>query len=241
MNNSRRDAVRRPVPVCVVCALAVALGAGHAHGGLILGPGTYRLADHPDANHAPPTYGLRLDELINVTAGHDVFTFSFDHAESDMRLDITQVGTDEYSVHIYGTAYGGLIDGDEYDPVLAGVADIDFVYMIAHPDGTDDDLIVTTPNFTNTGTIIFDSMAIDLFDRANAEGYTFQLGDEGGEGHRGFDGVSGWGWLDHGTAGVHIYSSDWLFTVVPAPGSAALLSLAVAIVGRRTRRRSPGK
>ena len=110
--------------------------------------------------------------------------------------------------------------------------------MMIHLVEGDDDLIVTTPNFTNTGMITFASTTFDLFDRANAQGYSFRLGDGGNDmGHRGFDGISGWGWFDHGTAGTHVYSSDWLFTVVPTPGSAALLSMAFAIFARVKRRR----
>ena len=50
--------------------------------------------------------------------------------------------------------------------------------------------------------------------------------------------ISGWGWLDHGVAGNHVNSSDWLFTVVPTPGTTALMAIAVALFagGRRRRR-----
>ena len=230
--------VARRFSVCAGCCLALILPAVSAQGGIILQPGSYGLRDHPDGTQGPPTYGLRLDELINVTAGHDVFTFSFDHAEADMRLDITEVGLDEFELRIHGTAFGGLVQGGEYDAIFSGVVDIDFVYMIAHPVGGDDDFIVTTPNFMNTGMITFNGRTIDLFDRANSDGYTFRLGDESdGLGHRGFEGISGWGWLDHGTAGTHVYSSDWLFTVVPTPGSVALLSMAFAIFARVKRQR----
>ncbi len=206
---------------------------------MILQPGSYVLADHFDGSLAPPTYGLRLDELMDVTAGHDEFTFSFDHAESNMRLDVTEVGTDEFEIHIYGTAFGGLVANHAYDAFVTGVADIDFVYMIANTVPGDDDLIVTTPNFTNTGVITFLNTTIDLFDRANAEGFTFRLGNEDDDmGHRGFDGLSGWGWLDHGTAGNHVDNSDWLFTVIPTPGSGVLLSMALAIAVHGKRRRA---
>ncbi len=53
-------------------------------------------------------------------------------------------------------------------------------------------------------------------------GFSFRLGDEDNDaGHRGFDGVSGWGWLTHGSGG-HVESSDWLFTVgeeIPEPAT----------------------
>ena len=237
----RMAAAPRRFSGCATCTLALIVPAvsAQAQGRVILEPGSYGLRDHPNGTQGPPTYGLRLDELIDVTAGHDVFTFSFNHDMADMRLDITEVGTDEFELHIYGTAFGGLIQDHQYDAFVSGVADIDFVYMIAHPVDGDDDLIVTTPNFMNTGVITFAGKTIDLFDRANSEGFTLRLGDENdGLGHRRYDGISGWGWLDHGTAGTHIYSSDWLFTVVPTPGSAALLSIALAIGARGNRRRS---
>ncbi len=238
MSIRRFGAVRRPVRVCAGCTLALFLATAPAQGGLILQPGSYVLADHPDGGLAPPTYGLRLDELMDVTAGHDKFTFSFDHAESNMRLDVTEVGTDEFEIHIYGTAFGGLVRNHAYDAFVTGVADIDFVYMIANTVPGDDDLIVTTPNFTNTGVITFLNTTIDLFDRANAEEFTLRLGDEDGTGHRDFDGISGWGWLDHGTAGNHVDNSDWLFTVIPTPGSGVLLSMALAIAVHGKRRRA---
>ncbi|MEE8458225.1 MAG: hypothetical protein V3S08_00040 [Phycisphaerales bacterium] len=234
----RTGAALRRFSVCASCSLALILPAVPAQAGIILEPGSYLLGDHPDGNEAPPTYGLRLDELVDVTGGHDVFTFSFDHAQADMRIDITAVGVDAFEIHIHGTAFGGLVVGNEYDATMSGVVNIDFVYMLAHPADGDDDLIVTTPNFTNTGVINFDGTSINLFDRANSDGFTFRLGDENDDqGHRGFDGISGFGWLDHGTAGNHVVSSDWLFTVIPTPGSAALLSVAFAILSHSARRR----
>jgi hypothetical protein len=234
----RIDAALRRYSVCAAAGLALVLPVAPTQAGIILDPGSYLLGDHPDGNQAPPTYGLRLDELVNVTSGHDVFTFSFDHDLAEMRLDITEVGVNEYQLHIHGTAFGGLVVGDEYDATMSGVVDIDFVFMLAHPVGGDDDLIVTTPSFTNSGEISFNSTTIDLFDRANSDGFTFRLGNEDNDqGHRGFDGISGWGWLDHGTAGSYVASSDWLFTVVPTPGTAALLSIAFAIFSRPARRR----
>ena len=229
----------RPLRLFAACGLTLFLTAGPAFGGLVLRPGTYVLGDHPDGNAGPPSYGLRLDELMDITGGHDVFTFSFDHPGADMRIDITEVGTDEYELHIYGMAFGGLVQNNQYNQALSGFVDIDFVYMLAHPVGGDDDYIVTTKNFLNTGEITFMGSMIDLFDRANSEGYSFRLGDEDDDlGHRGFDGVSGWGWLDHGMEGTHVYASDWLFTVIPTPGSAALLSVALVIGARRNRRRT---
>ena len=79
----------------VACAgLALLVTAVPVSAGLILQPGTYRLEDHPDGNAQPPGYGLRLDELIDVTDDHDIFTFSFDPDRPgvDMRLRIDTKG-----------------------------------------------------------------------------------------------------------------------------------------------------
>ncbi len=236
----RAGALRHVMP-CAVAALAIGLASGPASAGFIL-PTDVRLLlqDHPDGNAAPPTYGLRLDELINVTPGHDRFTFSFDHPLALMQLQLTGVGPGEFSIHIWGTAFGGRVVNNEYDPLLSGPAEIDFTYMLVHPVAGDDDLIVTTPSFTNSGSIMFEGSTIDLFDRANSEGFSFRIGNEDDDqGQRGFAGISGWGWLDHGEAGIHFPSSDWLFTVIPTPGTTVLMAIAAALFARGSRRRGP--
>ena len=232
-------ALGRRVMPCAAAAFAVLLASGPASAGLIL-PTDVRLplADHPDGNAAPPTYGLRLDELINVTPGHDRFTFSFEHPSATMQILLTEVGINEFSVRIWGTAFGGLVVNNEYDPLLSGLVEIDFTYMLAHLAAGDDDLIVTTPSFTNTGWIMFNGSTIDLFDRANSDGFTFRLGnDDDDMGHRDFDGISGWGWLDHGEPGTYVPASDWLFTVVPNPGTTALMAIAAGLFAKGRRRR----
>ncbi len=231
-------AVRRVMP-CAVAALAILLASGAASAGLIV-PTDVRLQlmDHPDGDAAPPTYGLRLDELIDVTPGHDRFTFSFDHPLALMQLQLTELSPGEFSIHIWGTAFGVRVVNNEYDPLLSGLAEIDFTYMLVQPVAGDDDLIVTTPSFTNSGSIMFEGSTIDLFDRANSEGFSFRLGNEDDDqGHRGFAGISGWGWLDHGVAGNHVAASDWLFTVVPTPGTTALMAIAAALFTKGRRRR----
>ena len=229
---------RRVMP-CAAVAVAILLASRPASAGLILPTDvTLQLADHPDGNAGLPTYGLRLDELIDVTAGHDRFTFSFEHPSAMVQMLLTEVGIDEFSIHIWGTAFGGLVVNNEYDPLLSGLVEIDFTYVLAHVVDGDDDLIVTTPSFMNTGSIMFQGSTIDLFDRANKDGFTFRLGNEDDDmGHRGFDGISGWGWLDHGKAGTYVPASDWLFTVVPTPGTTVLMAIAAALIVRGRRRR----
>jgi hypothetical protein len=60
-------------------------------------------------------------------------------------------------------------------------------------------------------------------------------------GHRGFNGISGWGWLsyvaDDGTVLPHVYAADWLFTaeLIPAPGAIALMGMGGLLAARRRR------
>ncbi|MFG0328551.1 MAG: hypothetical protein ACF8PN_01520 [Phycisphaerales bacterium] len=204
----------------------------------IIDPGVYFLENHPDGNANPPAYGLRLDELQDVTAGHDVFTFDFEADDSDMRMS-----WDGTSLRIFGVAFGGLDIGGSYDPNHSGLWAIDFTYSEVVTAPGDDDLIVVTPDGTNTGTIQFvdGGDVIPLWDFSGHHGFTFRLGDENDdEGHRGFDGLSGWGWLNHTVQNQHVYASDWLFTVgdeVPAPGPLALLTAGLFCVAQGRRRR----
>ena len=239
-----RERAREMKTHVMPCAAAVCaiLGSGPASAGLALPTDVpLRLADHPDGSAAPPSYGLRLDELINLTGGQDRFTFSFDHPLAMMQIQITENLQDEgtYRIDIWGQAFGGRIVNNEYDPLMSGLVDIEFTYMLAHLADGDDDLIVTTPDFMNSGSIRFNGTTIDLFDRANDEGFTFRLGNEDDDlGHRGFDGFSGWGWIGHGVAGTPNPTSDWLFTVVPTPGTTVLMAMAAVMLARgRNRRR----
>lgn len=186
--------------------------------------GTYQLHNHPDGNRNPPPYGFRLDELFNFTSGHDVITFDFDAPGADMRMDY-----DGTSLHIYGTAFGGLQAGSVYsaNPSHTSFVTIDMTYSIANLLPGDDDLIVTTPNYTNMGTITWQDTGevVNFWDYSGNHGYTFQLGDEADDsGHRDFNGISGWGWVNHGVMTTHIGASDFLFTaeLIPLPPAAIM-------------------
>ena len=235
-------AARRPLSVCAAVAV-VAIATAPAAGSLIIDPGLYRIFNHDDGGEAPPYYGLRLDELFGVSDDHDVFTFSFDEADgAEMFLRLREISESVFKIRIFGQAFGGLIDNGDYVNAWSGLAKIDFTYMVVLKPDQDDDYIVTTGSFTNSGSITFLGMTIDLFDRTNAEGFTFRLGDEDSDnGHRGFGGISGWGWLDHYEPGHPSKVSDWLFTldetVVPEPGTTTLIALAAALVLRSGPRR----
>ncbi|PIQ62061.1 MAG: hypothetical protein COV99_07280, partial [Bacteroidetes bacterium CG12_big_fil_rev_8_21_14_0_65_60_17] len=188
--------------------------------GGFLEDGVYKLQNHPDGAVNPPFYGQRLDKLFG---GLGPITFDFEHAQSDMRMRIENGGQ---TIVIYGHTWGGRDTGNSYD--FAGLWDVQFVY-----DGTvtpapgDDDLIVTVES--DRGTIIpryttshFSANQVFQLAPKFANGFSFRLGNEDSDnGHRGFDGISGWGWLQHDGNGTlsHKSTSDWLFTAHPAPDS----------------------
>ena len=174
------------------------------------------------AGNAEPFYGLRLDEL---TADGDIFTFSFDYDHPDVGVFMQLTGS---TIHIFGVAFGGLIENQAYDPDHSGLVQIDFVYNNVVGVPGDNDLIVYDPDVPNMGSIVFQDQTIDLFDHANAEGFTFRLG----AGHRGVDGISGRGWLEHAAPGTYISASDWLFTVdpTPVPGASSAMLATISVV-----------
>ena len=199
--------------------------------------GLYALHNHPDGSERPPLYGARLDELYDVTTNHDVFTFDFDGANSAMFLTY-----DGSTVHIYGHAFGGRdIGGDWATDIYRGVYTFDFTYRygVGLAPG-DDDVLVDPGSYYNVGSVLTPTGdRISLHDGHYGNGQPdFRFGNEDNDlGHRGFNGISGWGWIFHGGfTAPYVASSDWLFTaqLVPTPGSLALLSAAAFMFrGRR--------
>ena len=203
-----------------------------------LAGGIFPLANHPDGGAAPPLYGFRLDGL-DGDSGHE-FTFDFEGQGASMIMDFEGV---DGSLRILGTAFGGRIENHDYvDPQ---VWEIDFLYTKMILDG--DRLVSDPTSATNTGTITPGAMSpsgdgfpagspIDLVDYFGKHSFTFALE----ENHRGFDGVSGFGWVNHSGAGLdnHVAASDWLFTVIPEPRTDALLLVGLAAVILTARLRS---
>lgn len=196
--------------------------------------GLYELHNHPDGNQAPPLYGMRLDHLFDVPSSTaDVFTFDFDHADSAMFLDYS--GT---SINIFGTVFGGLDTGTMFDPAYSGLWGVDFTYNNVSMFAGDDDVGFMGASGSNFGFIVplFSSADmvitaldfVDLTDASNGD-FTFRFGDENDDlGHRGFDGLSGWGWLDFLETNGNGGTQDWLFTAerieVPEPSTYLLLA-----------------
>ncbi len=223
----------------------------------------YNLHNHPDGNEAPPLYGLRLDGLLTGNSDEE-YTFDFDHADSAMKLTY-----DGSTIVIDGVAFGGEDDNTTPDPgaYVGGTTalwNIHFEYNVglSQPGGEGgiDDIFVNA-HHQNFGVLSSSFGVFELRDHANDSGLSFQFGDEGGAGHRGFDGLSGWGWLDHrpelnglcvssfdsykDSCGdywpEHIYASDWLFTatVVPVPAAVWLFgSGLIGLIGVARRRRN---
>lgn len=220
----------------VTFGATAALALAAAAQGAILAPGVYVLGNHPDGNQNPPLYGLRLDELVDVTPNHDVFSFDFNHAGSLVQLVVTPT-----TLQIVGNVYGGRDAGNAYAAdQYQGFYYVNFLYNLGVQQvPSDDDIWVNTTNHVNFGSITLPNGNVqNLVDERGSNGFSLRLGNENNDlGHRGFAGVSGWGWISYQTAGgaVHVTSSDWLFTVVPTPGSAMLLGMGVLAAGRRRR------
>ena len=218
---------------------------------------TYELANHPDGNAAAPFYGLRLDELFDATSSHDIFTFDFDHADSNMRLvydDGGTTSTGDDSIRIFGTVMGGLDTGSSYaDGSYFGAWAVDFSYVDNFTSGgTDievggmsaDNAGTITPLFAVGGDRWSRRHPISLTDEQGSHSYSFRFNNVddhrlGGYPLSGPDTFVGWGWMTHHDQ-PHVYSTDWLFTgslVVPEPGTASLLMLGlVALATTRPQR-----
>ena len=210
----------------------------------------YFLNNHPDGNARPPGYGLRLDELIDVTGGHDIFTFDLQHPLSDVILRYDDAGTPGKSkddtIRIFGTIFGGLDIGSAYDPANSGLWSLDFTYREnIEVNGTS--LTVTEADEDNTGFItslsgLNGGVPISLFDVDGKNDFSFKFNNV--DDHRLGAGLQnqgiyvGWGWLSHHGPDQKVAASDWIMTgePVPEPASMAALSLGVVALLRRRKR-----
>ncbi len=215
-----------------LCALALSAAANAD----VIQTGTYQLYNHPDGAQTPPPYGLRMDELFNATSGHDIYSFTFDTNGAHMRLDYN--GT---TIRIYGTAFGGRDIGSVWaNEATTGLYTLDFTYNVGVGLAAGDDDLAVNANHQNFGTIIAPTnQVINITNQADGSGLSFRFGDENNDnGHRGYNGISGWGWLSivNGNTISHVDSQDWLFrAVIPAPSAGALMALAAFGASRRRR------
>jgi hypothetical protein len=208
--------------------------ASAAASGALIQEGIYQLHNHPDGNADPPPYGLRLDGL---DGSNDKFTISFDASGADVKM--TYFGS---TIRIFGTGYGGRDTGTAYaNDAWLGFYDIDFTFDVGVGLAPgDDDLLVDAATDSNSGTIVTPNGTKDLYDvRAVPPGGTFRFGDaDDDNGHRGFAGLSGWGWLEIDGEEKNA-TRDWLFTAeylgIPAPGAVIGLAPAGLLAARRRR------
>jgi len=223
----------------ILIGIAVLLGNSVIFATPILPDTEYDLSNHPDGSVAPPAYGLRLDGLLTGNS-NDEYTFDFENASSAMSM-IWDKGAD--TLTISGTAYGGEDNGGSYEAGTTAIWDIEFIYSGLYSCGPGG-LCADNGSGSLSSTLgMFSLVPVGVA----SHGYAFQLNT----GHRGFAGISGWGWLNHCPAGdyegsgasceSHVYSSDWLFTAtqkVPEPGTLALFGLGLFGIGvaRRQRR-----
>lgn len=239
-------------------------------------PGTYILGDHPGGDLNPPSYGLRIDQLLGEGTG--MYTFSFSAAGSHVELVYNDVAN---TIQISGLVYGGRVSGSSYVGTPQYYS-VDFLYdtnvgTCASGAAGAVDVCASTNGGSgvgsNRGTLtaqgtdinnLVDGTLYNLADYTAAPftPVTFQFGDEDGAGHRGYNGLSGWGWLATEytftrrwgsgtyTKFKHYGAQDWLFTAtkepdtppdseVPEPGTVVLLGSALAAFAwkRRQNRR----
>lgn len=181
---------------------------------------TFVCHDHPRGDMAPPTYGLRIDDLL----GEGEYTFSFDYADAAETARVLLTYDAELKqIHIAGRAYGGKVVGGAWSATSRGWIDVDFTYTnsvavynsCARDAG--DDLYVTGETALNTGTFTLDGWGGDasfsFIDRANDGGCSFIFDNDWDS--KGVEEIANdpdvWsasGWLQPSTSG----SRDWLFT-----------------------------
>lgn len=179
----------------------------------------FDLHDHPDGAASLPSYGLRIDDLLE----EGIFTFSFDYSDvtrtAMVTLDYDDVAG---TVTIFGWAFGGKDVGSTYDPAMSGWVYLDFTYSANISERDDcggaagEDVYSTAESASNGGTVTLDGWGGDqvfaFTDKANGTGCSFIFdNDTDSKGNATLAGnpflYSGSGWLMPTTSGYR----DWLF------------------------------
>lgn len=177
------------------------------------------LHDHPTGDLVPPTYGLRIDDLIWGGS----YTFSFDYADMTGTASVMLTYDDVAgTVRITGRAYGGQDLGTSWKPDQQGWIDIDFLYSVGVvetddcPGNPGDDLYAPEA-VGNGGTVTLDGWggdAVYAFEaKANETGCAFIFdNDDDLTGNTTIANdpsiFSGFGWLKPPTPGGF---RDWVF------------------------------
>ena len=184
-----------------------------------------------------------------------MFLFTAECAECDVVLDWDVISG---TARIHGTAQGGHKAGNALDELdgFFGLYEFDYTYSNVVPVPGDaggfQDIWQVAASGDPIGTLSFSALELEWELRAKSNGtFAFRFGDENdGNGHRGFDGLSGWGWLQFRLTGPSIATTqfqprtgaqDGLFTGhrrdVPVPSTTFLFALGLAALGIRRRRR----
>jgi len=204
----------------IVSALAIGVATLSATGAGAnsIVPGVYALHNHPGGRAGPPDYGLRLDELFDVSRRKDIWTFDFDAERASMNMFF-----DGTKMLIKGKALGALDAGSERDQSTSSMARIRAKYIVEQVPG-DDDFFVPTANIVLARAKVKWLRTGDVFVLTPKErnGTAFRFGDEGDDrGHRGDSGLSGWGWfLVDGQDRRGAQDFKFTATVIPLPAPA---------------------
>jgi MYXO-CTERM domain-containing protein len=252
----RMFCVGHMVAAGLVCSVVVA----GANAGVVK---KFQLFDHPDGNKAPPTYGVRLDDLFG---DGETTTFSF-NTDEGVFLTVTEDSESSSGIviNISGVVFGGVDEGSHTSPHDAGTGtyQLDFTYGVnAAADGTG--WVVAPPSPLNRGSITaidlvngnddIDDYSFDLFESTGTNPFKFLQDDyrlhdypQEDEGY-----WVGRGWLAFDPSTNSHDTQDFLFiakevdedhdhpnaTVVPLPTPLAMGFAGLAGIAGLRRRRS---
>lgn len=145
----------------------------------------YNCHDHPNGQIVPPTYGLRIDYLLD----NGRYTFSFDYSNGGGTAGVTLTHDDVLgTIRIFGRAYGGKDLGGSWDPAARGWINIDFTYTtnVSTRDNcagaAGNDVHVLSESALNSGTFTLDgwggNQVFVFTDEADDEGCSFNFDND---------------------------------------------------------------